>query len=195
MGAIRSVLLAALMVGATVGAMAGLTAAPAFARMTVTGPFGTGLTEPVWVVQHLLGFLAIGMWAGQNGGPAVWQLPASALTAVLAAGLAAQLGIRLPYAGEGLAVSLILMGALVALSLRAPLALAVLTVAVAAVFHGYMHMGGALFWGGLSAGILLVTCAGLGLVAVLGQAVSARAPAVCGGAVALVGVLDLVGVF
>ncbi|WP_209766890.1 HupE/UreJ family protein [Azospirillum rugosum] len=191
MGAIRSVLLATLLTGVLIG----LTAAPAFARMTITGPFGTGLTEPVWVIQHLLGFLAIGLWAGQNGGPAVWQLPVAALTAVLAAGLAAQLGIRLPYAAQGLAVSLILTGGLVALNLKAPLALAVLTAAVAAAFHGYMHMGGALFWAGLSAGILLVTCAGLGLAAVLGQAVSARAPAVCGGAVALVGVLDLAGVF
>ena len=186
MGAIRSVLFATLLMG--------LTAAPAAARMTITGPFGTGLTEPVWVIQHLLGFLAIGLWAGQNGGPAVWQVPVAALTAALAAGLAAQLGIRLPYAAQGLEASLILMGGLVALNVKAPLPLAVLTAAVAAVFHGYMHMGGALFWAGLSAGILLVTCAGLGIAAVLGQAVSARAPAVCGGAVALVGVLDLAGV-
>ncbi|WP_448204090.1 HupE/UreJ family protein [Azospirillum sp. sgz302134] len=184
--AFRAVLLAALMVG--------LSAAPALARMTVTGPFGTGLTEPVWVLQHLLAFLAIGMWAGQNGGPAVWQLPVSALTAVLAAGLAAQLDLRLPYAAQGLAVSLIVVGALVATALRAPVALAVLVVAAAAVFHGYIHMGGALFWGGFAAGVLLVTSAGLGLSAVLGQAVSARAAQVCGGAVALAGVLDLAGV-
>jgi len=185
--AFRSFLLAVLLVGGT--------AAPALARMTVTGPFGTGLTEPVWVVQHLLGFLAIGIWAGQNGGPAVWQLPVSALTAVLAAGLAAQVDIRLPYATQGLSVSLIVVGALVALNLRVPLALAVLTVAVASVFHGYVHMGSALFWGGFAAGVLLVTCAGLGLSAVLAQAVSPRAAPVCGGAVALVGVLDLVNVF
>lgn len=185
--AFRSFLLAVLLVG--------VTTAPALARMTLTGPFGTGLTEPVWVVQHLLGFLAIGMWAGQNGGPAVWQIPVAALTAVLAAGLAAQVDIRLPYAAQGLAVSLVVLGALVALSLRVPLALAVLTVAAASVFHGYVHMGGALFWGGFAAGVLLVTCAGLGLSAVLAQAVSPRAAQVCGGAVALVGVLDLANVF
>lgn len=187
MAAIRSVLLAVLVIGCT--------AAPALARVTVTGAFGTGLTEPVWVLQHLLGFLAIGVWAGQNGGAAVWQLPVSALTAALAAGMAAQFGVRLPYAGEGLAASLILMGALVAMGVQAPLVLAVLTVAVAAVFHGYVHMGGPLFWAGYAAGMLLVSCAGLGLSAVLGQAVSARAVQVCGGAVALVGVLDLVGTF
>lgn len=113
MVAIRSVLLALALIGAG--------AAPALARMTVTGPFGTGLTEPVWVLQHLLGFLAIGLWSGQNGGPSVWQLPVAALTAVLAAGLAAQIGIRLPYAAEGLSASLILMGGLVAFGLKVPL--------------------------------------------------------------------------
>ncbi|AWJ84435.1 hypothetical protein TSH58p_13405 [Azospirillum sp. TSH58] len=191
MVAIRSVLLA--LVLAAVGVGAG--AAPALARMTVTGPFGTGLTEPVWVLQHLLGFLAIGLWSGQNGGPSVWQLPVAALTAVLAAGLAAQIGIRLPYAAEGLSASLILMGGLVAFGLKAPLALGVLTVAAAGAFHGYVHMGGPLFWAGLSSGVLLVICAGLGLSAVLGQAASGRVVQMCGGAVALAGVLDLAGVF
>ena len=187
MVAIRSVLLALLLTSAG--------AAPALARMTVTGPFGTGLTEPVWVLQHLLGFLAIGLWSGQNGGASVWQLPVAALTAVLSAGLAAQIGIRLPYAAEGLSASLILMGGLVATGLRAPLALGVLTVAAAGAFHGYAHMGGPLFWAGLSSGVLLVICAGMGLSAALGQAASARVVQMCGGAVALAGVLDLAGVF
>lgn len=187
MMAIRSVLPALLALG--------LAAAPAAAAVTVTGPFGTGLIEPVWVLHHLLGFLAIGAWAGQNGGPAVWQVPVAALAAALGAGLAAQLGLRLPYAGEGLAGSLVLAGALVASGLRAPLVLAVPVAAVAALAHGYVQKGGLLFWAGYAAGALLVACAGLGFSAVLGQAVAPRAVQMCGGAVALFGVLDLLGVF
>ncbi len=190
MAVTRSVLLGLLAVALTAG-----WAVPAAARMTVTGPFGTGLTEPVWVLHHLLGFLAVGLWAGQNGGAAVWQVPVAALTAALAAGLASQFGVRLPYVGEGLAASLVLMGALVAVDLRAPLALAVLVAAAAAVFHGYVQMGGALFWAGWAAGVLLVTCAGLGLAALLGQALSARPVRMCGGAVAVAGLLDLAGRF
>ena len=167
---------------------------PALARMVVTGPFGTGLTEPVWVLQHLLGFLAIGLWAGRGGGAAVWQVPASALTAVLAAGLAAHLGVRLPYAGQGLAASLIVIGALVAIDLSMPLVVAVLVAAVAALFHGYVHMGGPFFWGGFAAGTLLILAAGVGLAAILGTASSVRAIQLCGGAVALFGLLDLTGV-
>lgn len=162
--------------------------------MTLTGVFGTGLTEPVWVLQHLAGFLAIGMWAGQTGGTAVWQVPVAAVTAALAAGLAAQTGIKLPYAAQGLAVSLLVIGGLVAVGVRAPVVLAVLAAAVAAVFHGYPHQGSALFWAGCAGGFLLVACGGLGLSAVLGQAVSARAVQLCGGAVAVAGLLDLMNV-
>lgn len=161
---------------------------------TITGAFGSGLTEPVWVLQHLAGFLAIGIWAGQTGGAAVWQVPAAAVTAALAAGLAAQMGLRLPYAAEGLGASLILMGALVAFSIRAPVVLAVLAAAVAAVFHGYPHQGAPLFWAGCAAGFLLVCCAGLGFLAVLGQAVGQRSVQLCGGAVAVAGLLDLMNV-
>jgi len=161
---------------------------------TVTGAFGTGLTEPVWVLQHLLGFLAIGMWAGQTGGTAIWQVPTAAVTAALAAGFAAQMGLRLPYAMPGLAVALIVMGGLVALGVKAPVALAVLVAAVAAVFHGHAHQGSPLFWTGFASGLLLVACAGLGLSMAVAQAESGRAVQICGGAVAIGGVLDLVGV-
>lgn len=161
---------------------------------TVTGAFGTGLTEPVWVLQHLLGFLAIGLWAGQTGGTAVWQVPAVAVAAALAAGFAAQMGLRLPYPVIGLAATLIVLGGLVALAVRAPLALAVPLAAVAAVFHGYAHQGSPLFWAGFAAGMLLVCCAGLGLSMAVTQAESERAVRICGGAVAVGGLLDLVGV-
>jgi urease accessory protein len=172
-----------------------LAAAPAEARTVLAGgAFGSGLLGPVGVLAHLLGLLAVGLWAGQTGGPAVWQLPAAALTAALAAGAAAHFGVRLPFAAQGLAASLVLLGALVAMGLRAPLVVAILTAAAAAVFHGYGQAGPPLFWAGFAASVLLLTSAGVGLVAVLGQAASPRAVQMCGGAVALAGVLDLLGV-
>ncbi|HYH21556.1 MAG TPA: HupE/UreJ family protein [Azospirillum sp.] len=173
-----------------------LTALPAEARTLLTGtPFATGFLGPIGVLEHLLGLAAIGLWAGQNGSAAVWQAPAAALTAALAAGAAAHFGLRLPFAAEGLAGSLMVLGALVAMGLRAPLAVAILVAAVAAVFHGYVQAGGALFWVGFAASVLLLTAAGVGLVAVLGQAASMRAVRMCGGAVALAGVLALVRLF
>ena len=161
---------------------------------TVTGAFGNGLTTPVWVLQHLLGILGIGMWAGQAGGTAVWQVPAAAVTAALAAGFAAQMGLRLPYAGPGLAASLIVIGSLVALGVRAPAIVAVLVAAVAAVFPGHGLQGPPLYWAGFAAGLMLVACGGLGLSIAVTPAESSRGVRVCGGAVAVAGVLALVGV-
>lgn len=172
-----------------------LGALPVEARTVLSGgAFGQGLLGTPAVLAHLLGLLAVGLWAGQNGGPAVWQLPVSALTAALAAGLAAQAGLRLPYGGEGLGASLVLLGALVAMGLRAPLVVAILAVAAAAVFHGGVQAGPPLFWAGFAGAVVLLTAAGVGLVAVLGQASSPRAVQMCGGAVALAGVLDLTGI-
>ncbi len=161
---------------------------------TLTGAFGSGLIEPVWVIQHLLGFLGIGMWAGQVGGTAVWQAPTAAVTAAILAGIAAQVGLRLPYAAPGLAVALIVVGALVALAVRVPVWCVVIVAAVAAVFHGHAHQGTILFWAGFACGLLLVGCAGVGLSQLVAQAESPRAVRLCGGAVAVAGVLDLIGV-
>lgn len=161
---------------------------------TVTGAFGTGLIEPVWVIQHLLGFLGIGLWAGQIGGAAVWQAPTAAVTAAILAGIAAQIGVRLPYATPGLAVALIVVGGLVAFAVRAPVALVVMVAAVAAVFHGHAHQGTILFWSGFACGLLLVGCAGVGLSQLVAQAESPRAVQLCGGAVSVAGVLDLIGI-
>ncbi|WP_035694080.1 HupE/UreJ family protein [Azospirillum halopraeferens] len=174
-----------------------LAAAPAEARTVLSGTaFGAGFVGPMVVPAHLLGFLGIGLWAGQNGGAAVWQVPAATLVAALAAGVAAQAGVRLPYAGEGQAGALVVIGALVAFALRVPLAVAVLTGAAAAAFHGYGYGPGgpAAAWAGFAGAVLLLTAAGVGLVALLWQAASARAVQMCGVAVAVVGVLDLAGV-
>ena len=172
-----------------------LAAVPAEARTVLAGTaFGSGFAGPMLVLAHLLGFLGIGLWAGQNGGAAVWQVPAAALTGALAAGLAAHAGFRLPYAAEGLAGSLVVVGVLVAFAQRVPLAVAVLVAAAAAAFHGYVQDGPPLAWAGFAGAVLLLTAAGVALVALLWQAVSARAVQMCGVAVAVVGVLDLAGV-
>lgn len=164
---------------------------PALARTVLTGSaFGTGLTEPVWIAEHLLGLLALGLWAGQNGGAAVWQVTVAVLVAVLGAGLAEAAGLRLPRADLLLILSVLVAGLLVALNARPPLTVAVLSAALLAVPHGAVHEGSWLFWSGYAAGVLLVGCAGVGLAAVLFQGGGGRLIRMCGGAVAVLAVLQ-----
>lgn len=163
--------------------------------MLTGSPFGTGLTESVVVLEHLAGLLAIGLWAGQNGGAAAWQMPAVGVVALLAAGIAANVGVPLPYSGLGLSISLIAAGVAVAMALRAPPMAAIPAAAVLALFHGYMSGGSVLFWLGYGVGATLVMASGLGLTAILGMGLSPRAVQLCGCGAAVVGVIDLAARF
>jgi urease accessory protein len=178
-----------------------LSAAAADARVLLSGgSFGGGFTSPMVVLVHLALLLTLGLWAADQGGRAAWQLPVVAAAAAVAAGVLGGLGVRLPFTGEGLALSLIVLGALVALAVKAPAALAILVAAVAAVFYGHAYAGAAraatvpaLFWVGFAAATLLLAAAGIGLAVVVGQGWSKRGMQAIGWVMVVLGVLDLLG--
>lgn len=172
----------------------------AMARPVLSGgAFGAGYLGPVIALIPLLGFLAVGMWAVQQGGRSVWRMPVAALVAALCAGLAAFLSIPLPFLGQGQPIALIVLGIAVALGVRAPDLLAMLVVAIAAVFLGYGYGTGAArgadplpYWAGIGLGAALVLCSGVGVATVTAQAFSQTASRMIGLAVAVVGGLILV---
>jgi urease accessory protein len=179
--------------GTAVLAVAVLLCGEAGARTAVPGgPFANGLSEAYLVLDHLAAFLAAGLWAGQIGVAGAWRLPVAAVLAALAAGIAANLGLPLPYAGIGAALATLGIGGVVAAEWRPAPLIALPVAAVAGVFHGYMSGGVFLYWTGYGTGLLLVAAAGLGLSAILSQGIGAQAIRVCGAGAALVGILDLV---
>lgn len=98
-----------------------------------------GLLHPLAGLDHLLAMLAVGLWAAQLGGQARWALPVSFIGVMLVGGLLALAGVALPLVEPGIAGSVLVFGALVALGRRVPLALGVALTGVFAVFHGYAH--------------------------------------------------------
>ncbi len=98
-----------------------------------------GLAHPFLGLDHLLAMAAVGLWAAQGGGKRIWLLPA-AFMSMLAAGAAAamQWQIQLPLE-TGIALSVLALGLLAALSLRLPLAFSVALAALFGLFHGYAH--------------------------------------------------------
>jgi len=101
--------------------------------------FLAGLGHPVGGADHLLAMLAVGLLAARQSGRARWALPLSFVAAMLAgAGLGA-LGVALPAVEMGIAVSVLVLGLLVALVARLPLAAAAPLVGVFALFHGHAH--------------------------------------------------------
>src|SRR5207244_3981661 len=99
----------------------------------------SGFAHPIGGLDHLLAMVAVGMLAAQLGGRALWLVPASFVAMMAAAGFAGMAGVHLPLAEAGIVLSIILLGAVVALRLTMPVAAAMALVAFFAIFHGYAH--------------------------------------------------------
>lgn len=101
--------------------------------------FAEGLTHPFTGLDHMLAMVAVGLWASQIGGRALWLLPLT-FPVVMAAGAAMDFGgVALPWVEIGIAASVLVLGAAVALRARPSLALSVPLIAAFALLHGYSH--------------------------------------------------------
>lgn len=101
--------------------------------------FVSGVVHPFMGLDHLLAMVAVGLWAAQLGGRALWAVP-GAFVATLAAGAAlAFAGVGIPGVESGVSASLLVLGILVTLAIRLPVAAGGVIVAVFALFHGYAH--------------------------------------------------------
>jgi urease accessory protein len=103
------------------------------------GGFVSGLSHPTSGLDHVLAMVAVGLWGAQLGMPSIWTLPVAFPMMMAFGGMFGLMGFPLPGVELGIAVSAIVLGALVLGSIRLPLAAAVAVVAFFAVFHGHAH--------------------------------------------------------
>jgi urease accessory protein len=101
--------------------------------------FLAGLAHPVSGLDHVLAMIAVGLWGAVLGPPAIWVLPVAFPMVMAFGGLMGLLGFPLPGVEIGIAVSAVVLGALVLAEVRPPLWLAALIVAFFAIFHGHAH--------------------------------------------------------
>jgi urease accessory protein len=116
-----------------------LAAPPAWAHIADGAGAGwqSGFAHPFSGAAHLLAMLAVGLWAARLGPRAIWLLPAI-FPAFMALGAALSLaGIALPGAEDGVAISVAMLGVLLAVATRPPLAASAALAAIFALFHGY----------------------------------------------------------
>jgi urease accessory protein len=99
----------------------------------------SGLSHPVSGLDHVVAMIAVGLWGAVLGPPAIWVLPVAFPLVMALGGLMGLLGLPLPGVEIGIALSAIVLGALVLAEVRPPLWLAALLVAAFAVFHGHAH--------------------------------------------------------
>ena len=126
---------------ATIIALATISlASPALAHeATRFGGLEAGLLHPVTGLDHVVAMVAVGLWGGILGRPALWLLPVIFPLAMAVAGAAGVAQVPLPGVETGIAVSGIVLGLVVLFALRPPLWVAALIVGVFAVFHGHAH--------------------------------------------------------
>lgn len=163
--------------------------------------FAGGFTHPFGGLDHLLAMVAVGLWAIQHGSRrALWLLPLSFVLPMAGGFLLALAGIALPGVEAGIALSVLILGLLVAFAVRPPLAAAMAVTAVFALLHGHAHgteMGDAshalLYAGGMVLATALLHAAGLAAARLAQQVALPALTRAAGAAVALAGIVILVG--
>ncbi len=116
-------------------------ASPAAAHSGTGLPGGlvAGLLHPFSGYDHLLAMVAVGLWGAFLGRPLIVLLPVI-FPAVMAVGGAMGIaGLPLPPVEIGIALSVLVLGIMIAGAVRAPIWIACIIVAGFAIFHGYAH--------------------------------------------------------
>ena len=104
-----------------------------------TGGFSAGVAHPFSGADHLLAMAALGLLAAQLGGRALWALPLAFVAAMLAGGMLGFAGAGFPAVEPLILASVIVLGAMVALALRAPMPVLIAMVVVFGAAHGWAH--------------------------------------------------------
>jgi urease accessory protein len=114
---------------------------PAAAHMGTGLPGGlvSGFIHPFTGIDHLLAMVSVGLWGAFLGRPLVYVLPMVFPAMMVAGAIMGMFVVPLPPVEVGIALSVLVLGGCIALSVKAPVWAASLVVAVFAVFHGYAH--------------------------------------------------------
>ena len=113
----------------------------AFAHVGVgsTSGFVHGFMHPLSGLDHQLAMILVGVFAYQLGGRALWLVPLTFVSVMALGGFLGVMGIPVPFVEVGIALSVIVLGAIVAFGVKAPVAAAMAAVGFFAIFHGHAH--------------------------------------------------------
>jgi urease accessory protein len=123
-------------------AMAGvMLSSPALAHTTnASGAgFAGGLSHPFSGLDHILAMITVGLWASQLGRPAYWVLPLTFPVVMAVGAVLGIAGMPLPWVQIGITASVIVLGLMVALSLKPSLAGSMALIGLFALMHGHSH--------------------------------------------------------
>jgi urease accessory protein len=118
-----------------------LLSSPAFAHMGtgLPGGFLSGFLHPFSGIDHLLAMVSVGLWGAFLGRPLIYVLPVVFPAMMVVGAIMGMFSVPMPPVELGIALSVLVLGGCIALSVKAPVWAASMIVAMFAVFHGYAH--------------------------------------------------------
>lgn len=182
-----------------------IAANPALAHTGIGNAHGFvhGFAHPIGGIDHVLVMVAVGLFAAQLGGRALWAVPLAFVALMAIGGACAMAGIGLPFVELGIALSLVVLGVAVAARMHLPTLAAMTLVGFFALFHGHAHgaempetVSGLAYGVGFVLATASLHAAGIGLGLAIGRAGEAfgnRVLQAAGSATALAGVAILAG--
>jgi urease accessory protein len=148
----------------------------------------TGFLHPVTGLDHLAAMLAVGVWSAMTT-RRIWMAPVSFAALLLTGALLAQAGVGFPAIEPMIAVSMLVVGLLLAVQVKLPDAAGAVLVGAFALFHGAAHgqeLGGGAALVGMVLGTAVLHAVGIGMGLGLKRA-HAWLPRAAGAGVALMG--------
>lgn len=101
--------------------------------------FAHGFGHPLSGLDHICAMVAVGLWAAQMGGRAVWAVPVTFVTIMAFGGLLGMMHVEVPFIEAGIVVSVLTLGVFIAAAVRLPLIASTIVVGLFAICHGHAH--------------------------------------------------------
>jgi urease accessory protein len=162
-----------------------------------------GFGHPLSGIDHILAMAAVGLFAAHLGGRALWLVPLSFVSMMIAGGAFGLADVHLPFVEVGIGLSVVVLGVAVATGFHTPTAAAMALVGFFAIFHGHAHgaempesASGFEYGGGFVLATAILHACGIGIGLLVGRlpgAYGTRVLQVTGSAMALIGIAILTG--
>jgi len=123
----------------TLSAVLGASCALAHTGAEHVASFASGFAHPWTGLDHMLAMVAVGLWAGLNGGRALWAWPLVFVGVMVAGGTLGMTGLAVPMVEPGILASVIALGLLVLAGVQLPVVLGAALVGIFALLHGHAH--------------------------------------------------------
>jgi urease accessory protein len=179
------------------------TAAIAHTGVGDTSGIMHGFMHPLGGLDHQLAMILVGIFAYQLGGRALWLVPLTFVGVMALGGFLGVAGVRVPFIEAGIALSIIVLGAIVAFGARIPVAVAMGIVGLFAIFHGHAHgsempldASGVAYGLGFMLATAILHAIGIGIGLLIGmtsKTLGNNVYRVAGGLASLAGIAILVG--